>query len=54
MPIAWEELTNDLSMGDFTMHNALLRLQKRGDLFRPVLENHIDLGEALNKLENLQ
>lgn len=54
MPLEWEELTKDLTIGDFTIHNALIRLQKKGDLFRPVLEKGIDLMPVLNRLEEMQ
>jgi bifunctional non-homologous end joining protein LigD len=54
MSIEWEELTQDLAIGDFTIHNALIRLQKKGDLFLPVLEKGIDLMPVLNRLEEMQ
>lgn len=51
MPIEWGELTNDLSIQDFTIHNALSRLSQKGDIFFPVLEKGIDLEKALDKLQ---
>ncbi len=51
MPIEWSELTNDLSIQDFTIHNALSRLSQKGDIFFPVLEKGIDLEKALDKLQ---
>lgn len=50
MPIEWKELTKDLSMGDFTLHNTLSRVQKKGDIFLPVLGKGIDLKKAIDVL----
>jgi len=51
MPIEWEELTNDLAMGDFTMHNALFRLQKKGDLFKSILGRETNLVNVISRFE---
>ncbi|WP_352423896.1 non-homologous end-joining DNA ligase [Proteiniphilum sp.] len=50
MPIEWKELTKDLSISDFTIHNALSRMQKKGDIFLPVLGKGIDLKKAIDRL----
>ncbi|RNC63366.1 DNA ligase D [Proteiniphilum sp. X52] len=50
MPVEWEELTKDISMGDFSIHNVLPRLAKKGDIFLPVLEKGIDLKKAMGRL----
>lgn len=50
MPIEWKELTEDLSISDFTIHNALSRMQKKGDIFLPVLGKGIDLKKAIDRL----
>jgi bifunctional non-homologous end joining protein LigD len=52
MPIEWDELTNDLSIRDFTIKNVLARLKKKGDIFSPVLDEGIDLEKALDELHN--
>lgn len=52
MPLEWNELTSDLSVKDFTIKNALSRLTKKGDIFKPVLQNGIDLEKTINKLLN--
>lgn len=52
MPIEWGELTDDLSIQDFTILNALSRLSQKGDIFFPVLEKGIDLEKAVDKLHN--
>lgn len=48
MPVEWEEVRKGIRPEDFTLRNALERLQKKGDLFKPLLENHPQ--ESLNTL----
>jgi len=50
MPLYWEEVNKGLKMADFTMVNALDRIQSEGDLFKPVLGKGIDLKKLLAKL----
>jgi bifunctional non-homologous end joining protein LigD len=35
MPVEWDEVTKDLSIQDFTIRNALDRIDKKGDIFSP-------------------
>ena len=51
MPLEWSELTNDLSIKDFTIKNSLNRIEKKGDLFMPVLKKGISIEKALKKLD---
>jgi bifunctional non-homologous end joining protein LigD len=51
MPLEWSELTNDLSIKDFTIKNSLIRIEKKGDLFMPVLKSGINIEKALEKLD---
>jgi len=53
MPLHREELKKGLRMQDFTMRNALERIQKEGDLFKPVLGKGINLKKALKSLLTL-
>jgi len=39
----WEEVKRGLKKSDFTIYNALERLQSEGDIFRAVLGKGIDL-----------
>ena len=50
MPILWEELEFGLKPTDFNIHNALERIKKNGDLFKPVLGKGIDMLKALENL----
>jgi bifunctional non-homologous end joining protein LigD len=50
MPLHWDEVTKGLQLKDFTIFNALQRLQAEGDLFRPVLEKEIDLMKTLENI----
>ena len=51
MPLEWNELDNDLSINDFTIKNSLSRLEKKGDLFIPVLKEGISIEKAIGKLD---
>ena len=52
-PLHWEELTEDVTPRDFGMAEALDRLERHGDLFRPVLEEPQALAPARRELERL-
>jgi bifunctional non-homologous end joining protein LigD len=52
-PLRWEELTEDVSPRDFGMAEALDRLKRHGDLFKPVLEEPQALAPARKELERL-
>jgi len=52
-PLHWDELTLGIRPRDFTMHIALDRIEKHGDLFAPVLEDPRPLAPAANRLERL-
>jgi bifunctional non-homologous end joining protein LigD len=52
-PLRWEELTSDVRPRDFTMAVALERVERLGDLFRPVLEEPRPLGAAAKRLARL-
>ncbi|MBP6377958.1 MAG: DNA ligase D [Kaistella sp.] len=51
MPIEWEELKTGLKPTDFNIENALERIEKKGDLFKPVLGKGFDMLKALELLE---
>ncbi|WP_207534038.1 DNA ligase D [Desertivirga arenae] len=53
MPLHWDEVKPGLQMKDFTIHNAVSRLKTEGDLFRPVLEEGIDLMKAVEKAKSV-
>jgi DNA primase len=51
MPIRWDEVNGDLDPRDFTIRNAVERLERLGaDPVRPVLESLPDLGAVLQRL----
>jgi bifunctional non-homologous end joining protein LigD len=50
MPIYWEELKKGLKMQDFTIRNAVQRIIKEGDIFKPVLGKGINMKQALKGL----
>jgi bifunctional non-homologous end joining protein LigD len=51
MPLLWKEVKLGLSPLDFTIHNALKRIEKAGDIFKGVLGKGIDLEKCLKRLE---
>ncbi len=51
-PLAWRELTPRLHPDQFTIHNAVARFDRVGDLFAPVLTNLQKLETALEKLSS--
>ena len=51
MPLLWKEVKSGLTPQDFTIHNALKRIEKTGDIFKGVLGKGIDLAKCLKKLE---
>jgi len=51
MPLHWEEVKKGLKMKDFTIHNAIDRIKKEGDIFKPVLGRGINLEKLLKSFE---
>ena len=49
-PLRWEELHEKVRPRDFGMREALLRVERDGDLFEPVLKGGQALGPALRAL----
>ncbi len=43
MPLHWDEVKKGMKMTDFTIFNAIDRIKKVGDLFKPVLEKGVEL-----------
>jgi len=50
-PLHWDELEADLQIAHFTLQNVPERLERLGDLFRPVLSAPQDLAAAIAALE---
>ncbi|MBS1586853.1 MAG: DNA ligase D [Bacteroidetes bacterium] len=49
-PLEWKEVKHGLKPSDFNIKNTMERLEKKGDLFTPVLGRGIDMMKALKKL----
>jgi bifunctional non-homologous end joining protein LigD len=54
MPLHWDEVTPSLKPTDFTIQNALHRLKRTGDMWKPVLGKGIDLKKVLAVIERSQ
>lgn len=52
-PLLWEEVNHQLRPEMFTIKNILQRLEKLGDLWRPVLGKDISVIKALKSIERL-
>jgi bifunctional non-homologous end joining protein LigD len=51
MPLYWEEVKKGLSMMDFTIKNAITRVKREGDIFKPVLGKGIQIAKVLRKAD---
>lgn len=51
MPLDWSEVKSGLKPENFNIKNAIARLKRTGDLFKPVLGKPIDLKKVLQKAE---
>lgn len=49
-PLEWKEVKHGIDPRDYNIENTLKRLEKKGDLFEPVLKKGIDMIKALQKL----
>lgn len=47
-PLHWDEVKKGLKMTDFTIFNAIERINTVGDIFKPVLGKGIDLKKIVN------
>jgi bifunctional non-homologous end joining protein LigD len=51
MPLHWDEVKKGLKMKDFTIFNAIERIESEGDIFKAVLEKGIDIKKAIIKMK---
>ncbi len=51
MPLYWEEVKKGLKMSDFTINNAIARIRREGDIFKPVIGKGINLEKIVKSLE---
>ena len=49
-PLEWKEVTHKLHPSQFTIKNIFKRLEKKGDLFAPVIKEGESLSKALKNL----
>ncbi len=53
MPLRWSELKQGLRPEDFNIQNTVARVKNKGDLWKPLLDQAIDIKTALRKLKAL-
>lgn len=51
MPLIWDEVKKGMKPSDFNIYNALERVEKMGDIFKPVLGKGVDILKAIRQLE---
>lgn len=51
-PLEWNEVNEKLKPEQFTMKNMVKRIEKKGDLFKPVLGKGFDMEKVLKRLGN--
>jgi bifunctional non-homologous end joining protein LigD len=49
-PLDWKEVNSKLDPASFTMKNILKRLERKGDLWKPVLGKGVDIEKIIGKL----
>ncbi len=49
-PLEWKEVKSGLSPSQFTIFNIIDRIKKKGDLFKGVLGEGVDMSDCLTKL----
>ena len=53
-PLEWEEVERKkIKIQDFTIKNMLRRIERKGDLFKPVLRRGQTLGKAISRLDEM-
>lgn len=52
-PLKWEEVNKDLNKNAFNIKTMPKRIEKTGDLFKPVLKAGLDLEKTLKKIEEI-
>ena len=52
-PLEWNELKKGLKITDFNLQNMPKRLEEKGDIFKDVLIEQLDMEKALERLNQL-
>jgi bifunctional non-homologous end joining protein LigD len=50
-PLEWSEVKNGLDPSKFNIKTIQKRIAKKGDLWKGVLKNGVDLHDAIKRLE---
>ncbi|HEX8561544.1 MAG TPA: DNA ligase D [Flavobacterium sp.] len=49
-PLDWDEITYDLNLADYNLKTVVPRLEKKGDLWKGIFDDAIDLKTILNQI----
>jgi bifunctional non-homologous end joining protein LigD len=49
MPLHWEEVKKGLKITDFSLRNALARIEQEGDIFKPVLGKGVNIRKVIGE-----
>lgn len=52
-PLEWKEVKIGLDPGDFTIRTIFKRLEKKGDMFKPVLGKGVNIEKCIKNLEKM-
>jgi bifunctional non-homologous end joining protein LigD len=50
-PLHWDEVNKKLNPSQFTIKNLAKRLEKEGDLWKPIFQQKVDIKKILAQLE---
>ena len=50
-PLEWKEVNEKLNPADFTIHTILKRVEKKGDLWKPVTGKGVNLNRVIKKIQ---
>ena len=53
VPLEWSEVKKGLDMKKFTIKTVIKRLEKKGDLFKNVLSESVDMKKCIKKVDEL-
>jgi bifunctional non-homologous end joining protein LigD len=50
-PLEWSEVNSSLTLNQFTIKTMMKRIDKKGDLWQPVLGKGVNLNKLIKRLQ---